>query len=206
MPDTIDIDSKSDSELGRELSNFHDWKLTLDKKEYDYGFIFSTIECKSIESVLQSFKFNDQEKQIKICAKDGKVAKSYGSKGNDWKKKQMLYWNHHGYHRASKGYQDLLYKLFENCYKQNLKARKVLSRTGHAILTHNRGKTDIKDTVLTAEEFTSILTRLRDELRLFSRIQVTLPINVEEKLNRISKKNRRPKSNMIARLIEEYEE
>jgi len=65
---TIDIHSGAPGVIGR-LSNFT-------KRE----FVFDGVSCRSIEGVLQSFKFEDIDKQSKICALYGMRAKRAGLK------------------------------------------------------------------------------------------------------------------------------
>jgi hypothetical protein len=153
MVEIIDIDTKSESELGRRLSNFRVG-----------GFTFGGVECRSLESILQAFKFKDIEYQKKMCSRNGFHAWQYGHQGNSWKKEQILWWNGIAYKRESKEYQELLDRLYNECYSQNKEARETLIKTRDAKLTHKRGKTDMKDTVLTAGEFIYRLVRIRKEL------------------------------------------
>ncbi|EMR75548.1 Bacteriophage protein GP30 [Thermoplasmatales archaeon SCGC AB-540-F20] len=113
---------------------------------------------------MQAFKFQDTKKQLESCGRRGYWAQRIGHSGDGWKKNQILYWKDKEYKRDSKEYQELLDRLFNECYSQNTKARETLMKTGYAILTHERGKTDKKDTVLTAEEFIIRLVRIREEL------------------------------------------
>ena len=127
----IDIGCKSKSELGRALSNFHNW-----------GFTFDGIECKSIESVLQSFKFQDIEEQKRMCGRWSNWAKKFGYKGDTWKENQILYWKGKEYPRMSKDYHRLLYRLFKTCFTQIEEARELLLKTGDEQLKHTMGKSN----------------------------------------------------------------
>jgi predicted NAD-dependent protein-ADP-ribosyltransferase YbiA (DUF1768 family) len=154
MGEIIDIGSSSKSELGRKLSN---WT--------DYPFEFDGVKCRCIESLLQAFKFPNIKEQVESCGRRGYWAQRIGHNGDGWKKNQILFWNGKEYKRDSKEYQDLLDRLFRACYTNNDKAKIALLETGDAIFIHSRGKTDIKDTVLTAEEFIIRLETIRKELQ-----------------------------------------
>lgn len=153
MDDMIEIGTKSNSAIGRALSNFRNW-----------GFTFDGVECKSIESVLQSFKFPDIEEQKKTCNMLGYLAKYKGMKSNQWKKKQILYWMGKEYPRRSKEYYELLLRLYLECFTQNDKTKKLLLATGDQQFTHSIGKSDPKDTVLTEYELIALLILVRKEL------------------------------------------
>ena len=152
--DLIDIGTKSDNPIGKALSNFRNWRFT-----------FEGIECKSLESILQSFKFSDPEEQIKICGMIGYKAKYKGMKANDWKKTQILYWKGKEYPRQSKKYQDLLDSVFNVAFIINKMAKSNLLASGDSILTHSMGKEDPKETVLTEKEFCERLMKLRELIR-----------------------------------------
>jgi hypothetical protein len=150
----IDIGTKSSNPIGKKLSSFNNW-----------GFIFDGIECKSIESVLQSFKFKDAEEQIKICGLLGYQAKYNGMKSNQWKETQTLYWIGKEYPRRSREYHELLLNLFRECFEQNNEARGLLLATGDEPLSHSIGKSDPSDTILTDKELIVLLVLLRKEFR-----------------------------------------
>lgn len=148
----IDIGTKSSHPIGKKLSNFTNWR-----------FIFDGIPCMSIESVLQSFKFDDLEEQIKMCDRNSYWAKRFGYKGNKWKKIQILYWLGKKYPRMSREYHELLLRLYKECFTQNDKARELLLETGDVLIRHSIGKSDPTNTVLTEKEFILILNLLRNE-------------------------------------------
>ena len=122
--------------------------------------IFDGIKCRCIEGVLQAFKCEDKEEQIKSCGRVGYWAWKIGQSKNKWKKNQILYWIDKEYKRDSIEYQQLLNRLFYEVYTQNEKARENLLATEDMKLTHHRGNKDIKDTILTEDEFISRLTML----------------------------------------------
>ena len=101
-------------------------------------FTVDGIECNSMEGFLQSLKFQDPEMQKHVCTLVGKKAKFKGKKKKWWKTQTL---------------------------SQNTSFQKALLATQNATLTHNIGKKKTSETVLTRQEFTSRLTRIRSELR-----------------------------------------
>ena len=134
------------------LSNFSPHVFTVDG-----------IECNSMEGFLQSLKFQDPEMQKHVCTLVGKKAKFKGKK-KKWWKNQTLYWKGEEIPRDAERYQELLDEAF-NALAQNTSFQKALLATQNATLTHNIGKKKTSETVLTRQEFTSRLTRIRKELQ-----------------------------------------
>lgn len=134
------------------LSNFSPHVFTVDG-----------IECNSMEGFLQSLKFQDPEMQKHVCTLVGKKAKFKGKK-KKWWKTQTLYWKGKEIPRDSERYQELLDEAF-SALAQNTSFQKALLATQNATLTHNIGKKKTSETVLTRQEFTSRLTRIRSELQ-----------------------------------------
>lgn len=134
------------------LSNFSPHVFTIDG-----------IECNSMEGFLQSLKFQDPEMQKHVCTLVGKKAKFKGKK-KKWWKTQTLYWKGEEIPRDSERYQELLDEAFD-ALAQNTSFQKALLATQNATLTHSIGKKKTSETVLTRQEFTSRLTRIRNELR-----------------------------------------
>lgn len=124
-------------------------------------FVFDGIPCASIEGVLQSFRFNDIERQREVCALSGGTAKKEG-RTIDWRPAQLLYWQGVEYPRRSEAYQRLLDRLFLAVYIDNETFANDLQETGNRKLIHSVGRTDPSETLLTADEFCSRLTRLRN--------------------------------------------
>lgn len=127
-----------------------------------HPFVIDGIECNSMEGFLQSLKFSNPDMQKEVCKLVGKQAKFKGKK-KKWYKTQTLYWQNKEYKRDSQEYQDLLDKAYIALSK-NTGFQKALLATGNAILTHSIGKSDIKQTVLTKQEFCSRLTKIRTQL------------------------------------------
>ena len=128
-----------------------------------HGFVIDGIECSSMDGFLQSLKFSSPEMQVEVCKLVGKAAKSKGASKN-WRQKQTLYWKGKTYKRESAEYQKLLDKAYNQLAK-NEGFRKALLATGNATLTHSKGKKKMSETVLTTKEFTSRLTKIREQLK-----------------------------------------
>lgn len=128
-----------------------------------HGFEIDGIQCASMEGFLQSLKFSSPEMQIEVCKLVGKAAKFKGKK-KKWYRTQTLYWQGVEIKRDSEDYQQLLDRAF-NALGTNESFKKALLATGNATLTHSMGKKKINETVLTVQEFTSRLYRLRSEFQ-----------------------------------------
>ncbi len=128
-------------------------------------FIFDGVEARSIEGVLQSFKFSDVSRQRATCMLVGVKAKRRGAKKNKvWKSKQCLWWNGCVYRRDSAEYQELVTRLYDAVFTQCEEFRNDLKATGKRRLSHSMGNPDIRQTVLTEDEFVGQLNRLRERL------------------------------------------
>lgn len=127
-----------------------------------HTFVIDCVECASMEGFLQSLKFSSPDMQREVCKLVGKAAKFKGKK-KKWFRTQMLYWQGKEIPRNSDEYQRLLDRAFNELGK-NEGFRKALIATGNATLTHSIGKRKTNETVLTVQEFTSRLYRLRDEM------------------------------------------
>ena len=123
-------------------------------------FNFQGVGCTSMEGLLQSLKESDPVKQSQICKMKEWMAKKYGLTLPDWRKNQILYWKGMPYLRDDTNYQALLDLAYKSLF-QNAMFKRALKDTGDAILTHTIGKKDIRETILTEEEFVSRLTNLR---------------------------------------------
>ncbi len=147
----IDIGSEN-SDIEKKLSNFS-----------EFNFVFDGVECKSMEGLLQSFKFPDVEKQKRVCSLVGKKAKFKGKK-KKWYLDHKLYWKEQTYDRFSVEYQKLLDKAFSSLYHQNKNYKELVLSTGNDLLFHSIGKNDPKQTILTEEEFCLRIDKLRKGL------------------------------------------
>ncbi|MCK9446591.1 hypothetical protein M0Q50_06995 [bacterium] len=136
-----------------------------------HPFILDDVNISSMEGFLQSLKFKSIEMQEYVCTLVGYAAKKKG-KDKNWKENQILYWRGEEYKRNSREYQDLLDRAYTELYN-NSKFRAALEASGTSNLTHNIGKSSIKDTVLTKQEFCSRLMKLRNYGTLENKRNIT---------------------------------
>lgn len=154
MTESIDIFSDAPYPGGA-LSNFS-----------DRPFEFDGVKCNSAESLLQSLKFFDVEKQRVVWVLTGRDAKSVGTANNeDWQASQTLWWRGSAMDRHGSAYQIFLDRVYQAIFDQSPDFRAALHATADAALTHSIGNPDPKSTVLTEDEFCARLLRLRQKLR-----------------------------------------
>lgn len=147
----IDINSNSLNPIAARLSNF-----TL--RTFD----FDGVQCVSIESVLQAFKFDDNhELQCQICLMSPKVAKEMGAQFPDWKQEKKLFWNGNYYNRLNNEYQELITNLYDTVCDQDPTFTDDLFALRREKICHSIGLSDPLNTVLTENEFIDQLNRLR---------------------------------------------
>lgn len=161
--DRIDILHNSDDKMAADLSNFA-----------EYPFEIDGVQIKSMESFLQSLKFKNKKKQIKICRMSGKKAKRKGKFNNLWKwSGGNLYWQGKRINRFSNEYQRLLNNTYATLFDNNEDFRNALLSTINEngvqkLFTHSIGEDNSQDTILTADEFTDRLYLLRNYFIRFS--------------------------------------
>lgn len=161
--DRIDILDKSNDKTAAALSNFA-----------EYPFEMDGIQITSMESFLQSLKFKNKKKQIKICRMSGKKAKRKGKFNNVWKwNGGNLYWQGKRINRFSNEYQKLLNSVYAVLFDNNEDFRNALLSTidengVQKLFTHSVGKDNPQDTILTSDEFTGRLYLLRNYFIRFS--------------------------------------
>lgn len=157
--DKIDILYKSDDKTAAALSNFA-----------EHSFEIDGVQIKSMESFLQSLKFKNKKKQMKICQMNGNKAKKKCKYHNVWKwNGGNLYWQGKRINRFSDEYQKLLNNVYVAMFESNEDFRNVLlstvEETGvQKLFTHSIGKDNPQDTILTANEFTDRLYGMRKYL------------------------------------------
>ena len=139
------------------------WPSTALSNFAPHAFVIDGVECASMEGFLQSLKFSSPEMQREVCKLVGKANKFKGKK-KKWFRTQTLYWQGTEIKRDSSEYQELLDRAFNELSK-NEGFKKALLATGNATLTHSIGKRKQNETVLTIQEFTSRLNRLRNTLK-----------------------------------------
>lgn len=128
-----------------------------------YEFTYRGFKCVSMEGVLQGLKFEGAEKQARIFQMVGKDAK-YKGKKRKWWLDQKLYWQGRSMDRQSDEFKAIVREAFD-ALSANEDFQKTLLTTGNKRLFHSMGKTDPTKTILTEEEFCTILTELRAKLQ-----------------------------------------
>ena len=113
-----------------------------------------------MEGFLQSLKYEDEERQMAVCAKHGREAKKAGHGGRDWRSDQTLYWKGKAIPRDSGEFDALVTRAFDKRF-ENPHFRWALFLTLGRPLRHSIGKRDKSETVLTEQEFLYQLERLR---------------------------------------------
>lgn len=146
----ININGKSTDPRSARLSNFTD-RL----------FEFDTVSCAGIEGILQALKCPDPETQKEICALRGWEAKRRGMEFNNWKESQILWWQGRSFHRSSREYIELITRIYDSVFSQDITFVTDLLSAGYEDICHSIGNPDMRDTVLTEVEMIHQLNRLR---------------------------------------------
>lgn len=124
------------------------------------GFRLDGMICGSMEGFLQSLKQKDRDKQRQICSMKGKNAKKMTSTA--WQTDQTLWWRGVAIDRQSHIFRKLVRRAYMAMFEQNERFRTALMSTRGMELFHSRGEKNSYKTILTEEEFCSVLTWLRD--------------------------------------------
>lgn len=127
----------------------------------DNAFIIDGVECASMESFLQSLKQSDPFRQEVVCAMGGFEAKT--SSNHNWQEKGILWWRGEPIERLGAEYQRLLRRAYNAMFEQCFIFRAALMGTRGLRLIHSSGCPIPEKTILTPDEFCSILTNLRDD-------------------------------------------
>lgn len=136
-------------------------------KEHRYEFIVDGVPCNSIAGFLFSLRFSDQEVQKETCLLYGRGAeiRNLVESFHHRKSSQKLHWNGVVYRREDYEYQELLDHAFNQLAEQNKIFQEALLATGDREFKCLSGEDDPKKTLITCEEFTGRLTRLRVAIR-----------------------------------------
>ena len=124
------------------------------------GFRFEGMVCSSMEGFLQSLKQQDRDKQRQICSMKGGNARKRSV--TSWQTDQIVWWRGQAYDRQGEEYQKLIRRAYQEMFDQSERFRTALMQTRGLTLTHTSGETSPFKTILTAQEFCTILTELRD--------------------------------------------
>ena len=126
-------------------------------------FVFDGVACASMEGFLQSLKYRNAQKQVRVCGLVGKDAKKAGSKKFLWKLTGNLYWKGKRYKRRSAAFDALRLAAYQ-ALLENETFRAALESAKGKQLTHAMGKHKKRATVLTEEEFIGYLNALTEML------------------------------------------
>lgn len=113
-----------------------------------------------MEGFLQSLKQKDINKQRQICSIKGRNAKKQISAG--WQTDQIVWWKGKAIDRQSREFTALVREAYNAMFEQSERFRTALMATRGMILFHTKGESNPYKTILTEQEFCSILTELRE--------------------------------------------
>jgi hypothetical protein len=128
-------------------------------------FIFDGVLCYSMESLLQSFQFDNRVMQHALCQKSGPEARVFGREAQNWQRLQVLFWKGYSYDRRGPAYQGLLNQAYD-ALAQNASFQRALLETGMHDLTHKTGATVQELSVITVQEFIPRLLKRRKLLQV----------------------------------------
>lgn len=127
-------------------------------------FCYEGVQCSSMESFLQSLKYQDAILQAKICLEDAKRLGPYDT--SDWQKNQILWWKGKPVYRQSLQYIRLVYKAYNELYLWCARFRDALIGSIGKELLYDAGNNNTYQSVLTDGEFICMLSKLRDSRKL----------------------------------------
>lgn len=128
-----------------------------------YPFIFFGLKIESMEGFLQGLKFDNITQQNDMFSRWGMDAKRLGSKKKVYN--QLLYIQGRPIHRLSEKYIEIVRLAYFTMAKANPPFCKALLDTGNKKLCHSVGKSNKLESILTEDEFCSILSEIREVLR-----------------------------------------
>ena len=124
------------------------------------GFRLDGMVCGSMEGFLQSLKRKELDKQRQICSMRGGNARKMSV--TSWQTDQIVWWKGKAIDRQSGEFTALVRKAYNAMFEQSERFRTALMATRGMILYHTKGKSNPYKTILTEQEFCSILTELRE--------------------------------------------
>ena len=125
------------------------------------SFRFEGMVCGSMEGFLQSLKYKDTDKQRQICSMKGRNAKNKSVTG--WQTDQIVWWKGKSIDRQSGEFLEFVAKAYQAMFEQNKSFRAALMSTRGLTLYHTKGEQNPFKTILTEDEFCSILTNMREQ-------------------------------------------
>lgn len=124
------------------------------------GFRFEGMICGSMEGFLQSLKYKDRDKHRQICSMKGGNARKRSV--TSWQTDQIVWWKGYAIDRQSEEFQQLLRRAYHAMFNQSQRFRDALMQTRGITLIHSIGEMNPYRTILTSQEFCSILTDIRE--------------------------------------------
>lgn len=124
------------------------------------GFRFEGMVCGSMEGFLQSLKYKDGDKQRQICSMKGGNARKRSV--TSWQTDQIVWWKGYAIDRQGEEFQQLVRHAYQAMFGQSQRFRDALMQTRGMTLIHSMGEMNPYRTILTSQEFCSILTDIRD--------------------------------------------
>lgn len=125
------------------------------------SFRFDGMVCGSMEGFLQSLKQQDFDKQRQICSMKGGNARKRSV--TSWQTDQIVWWKGQTINRQSDEYQMLVRMAYKAMFEQSERFRTALMSTRGVTLIHTTGEDNPYKTILTPNEFCSILMEMREE-------------------------------------------
>lgn len=153
--------------LAFDIRSRNGWPVYALSNFYHNSFVMDGVSCRSMEGFLQGLKCSDVNQQKTICKMRGKRAKRFGQKIKDNPRYDInngVFWAGVKYDRMSDEYQALLRRAYGAMFDQCPKFRDALIATGNKRLYHSIGNAYPSKTILTEQEFCTILTELRSRL------------------------------------------
>ena len=141
------------------LSNLFPHKFTMHTK-------YDAIEFNCMEAFLRALCWNGSEIGIisEVAKLHGEDVFCVSNVLPDWCNTQVLYWNCEPYHRESGAYHKLIEMAFDRLFDSSALFREALKKTKGKILICSEGESDPKVTLLTKNEYLSMLERERNRL------------------------------------------
>lgn len=124
------------------------------------GFRFEGMVCGSMEGFLQSLKYKDKDKQRQICSMKGGNARKRSV--TSWQTDQIVWWKGYAIDRQGEEFQQLVRRAYQAMFDQSQRFRDALMQTRGMTLIHSIGEVNSYKTILTSQEFCSILTDIRE--------------------------------------------
>lgn len=123
-------------------------------------FCFDGIQCGSMEGFLQSLKIHDEKFQRRVCLCKARDLDLYSIP--EWNGSHPLWWKGKKLNRHSSEYMEFLGKAYQDLFLWCGRFRDALMSTEGKQLFYYSGQTDSNKTILTDQEFCSILTAVRN--------------------------------------------